>query len=313
MKMEILNRLPFRRKTPVIKTEFEQLLHEKKRLIDQFLPSYVKRLNAPKSLKESMLYSIEAGGKRLRPIITLLTIDAFDKEEELGIDVACAIELIHTYSLIHDDLPSMDNDDYRRGKLTNHKVYGDAVATLSGDALLTFSFELLAGITHSKISSEKKLLLIQKLAKAAGAEGMVGGQVSDLEGEHKSLSLEELEHIHHHKTGDLLRYSVYAGSVLADADSEQISHLEQFAKHLGLAFQIKDDILDVEGDESKLGKPVGSDEERDKSTYPKLLSLEGAKEKLTEEVVNAKGYLAKANIKHHLLEELLEYIVYRDH
>jgi geranylgeranyl diphosphate synthase, type II len=297
----------------VIKTEFEQLLIEKKRLIDQYLPSYVKRLSAPRSLKESMLYSIEAGGKRLRPILTLLTIDAFGKNEELGLDVACAIELVHTYSLIHDDLPSMDNDDYRRGKLTNHKVYGDAVATLAGDALLTFSFELLANINNNQISSDTKLILIQRLARAAGAEGMVGGQVSDLEGENRSLSLQDLEYIHQHKTGDLLLYSVFAGALLADASKEQVSHLEQFAKHLGLAFQIKDDILDIEGDEAKLGKPVGSDEERDKSTYPKLLTLAGAKEKLKEEVEEAKKFLYEANVKHHLLEELLEYIVYRDH
>jgi geranylgeranyl diphosphate synthase, type II len=297
----------------VIKTEFEQLLREKKHLIDQYLPSYIKRLKTPQSLKESMLYSIEAGGKRLRPILTLLTINAFDKNEDVGIDVACAIELIHSYSLIHDDLPSMDNDDYRRGKLTNHKVFGEAVATLSGDALLTFSFELLARMEHNRISNDKKLLLIQKLAEAAGPEGMVGGQVSDLEGEHTSLTLEELENIHHHKTGDLLRFAVYSGALLADANENQLTHLEQFAKHLGLAFQIKDDILDVEGDASKLGKPVGSDEELDKCTYPKLLTLDGAKQKLNVEVKSARTHLYNANIKHHMLEELLGYIVYRDH
>jgi geranylgeranyl diphosphate synthase type II len=297
----------------VIKSDFGVSLQEKKQLIDQHLPKYVKQLKIPDILKESMLYSIEAGGKRLRPILTLLTMEAFNKKIDSGIDVACAIELVHTYSLIHDDLPSMDNDDYRRGKLTNHKVFGESFAILSGDALLTLSFGIIASINHQNVSSDMKVTLIQKLSEAAGAEGMVGGQVSDLEGEGKDLSISELEKIHHHKTGDLLRYSVFAGAVLAGAKTDQIKNLELYAKHLGLAFQIKDDILDVEGDEEKIGKPVGSDEVQNKSTYPKLLTLDGAKERVSEEIVTARKHLINADIEHEMLNQILEYIVSRDH
>lgn len=290
---------------------FSDYLNERKAAIDRILPTLINRLNAPNVLKESMIYSLNAGGKRLRPILLLATTEAFGCEDEVGLAVACAIEMIHTYSLIHDDLPAMDDDDLRRGKPTNHKVFGEATAILAGDALLTESFRVIA--EADGIDMEKKLRLIAGLAKAAGAEGMVGGQVADMEAEGKRLEVEELEYIHLHKTGKLLAFSITAGAILADAAPEKVKSLEQFAIHLGLAFQIKDDILDVEGNESVIGKPVGSDSSNQKSTYPNLLGLSQAKIKCSTHLASAKKYLLEAGIKHQLLEQISDYIVNRDH
>jgi len=286
-------------------------LIEKKQWVDEKLPSYIGKIEAPEIVKESMIYSLKAGGKRIRPILLFATMSAFGKDEENGLDVACALEMIHTYSLIHDDLPSMDDDDLRRGKLTNHKVYGEAIAILAGDGLLTHSFEVIAN--SKQLTEELKVKVISMIAHAAGPAGMVGGQVADLLGENKNLTVHELEYIHEHKTGKLLRFAVVAGAVIAGASREQQESLDQFAKHLGLAFQIKDDILDIEGNEEQIGKPVGSDVGKDKSTYPKLLSLEGAKEKCKDHLKKAKEYLIKANIKSDLLLEIADYIVNRDH
>ncbi|WP_017727020.1 polyprenyl synthetase family protein [Halalkalibacterium ligniniphilum] len=286
---------------------------EKKQWVDEVLPSHIAKLQAPDTLKEAMIYSLNAGGKRIRPALLLATIESFGQDVRRGIDLACAIEMIHTYSLIHDDLPSMDNDDLRRGKPTNHKVYGVANAILAGDALLTYSFELVAKMDVDSLSAEQKLKLIEGLAKAAGPEGMVGGQVADIEGENKRLSVEELEYIHHHKTGDLLAFSVVAGAILSGAEKEEIRSLHSFAKELGLLFQIKDDILDVEGDAEVIGKPIGSDTENNKSTYPSILTLEGAKEKLLVHTKRAKEYLFSVKMNHTLLEGLTDYVINRDH
>ena len=185
--------------------------------------------------------------------------------------------MIHTYSLIHDDLPSMDDDDLRRGLPTNHKVYGEATAILAGDALLTYSFQMMTYMTKQNIPSEKILTSIGFLAKAAGAEGMVGGQIADIEGESKTLNQKDLEHIHLHKTGKLIEVSILIGAILADAADAELETLKRFAYHLGLAFQIRDDILDLEGDEEVIGKPIGSDMDNHKSTYPKILTMDGAK------------------------------------
>lgn len=290
---------------------FLDLLQEKKGFIDDILPQKVENMDSPSSLKESMLYSILAGGKRLRPTLLLMTIDAFDQDSKLGIDVACAVEMIHTYSLIHDDLPSMDDDDFRRGSLTNHKIYGEALAILAGDGLLTHAFEVIS--KSECLENHTKVDLICQLAKAAGPEGMVGGQVADLEGEGKSLTIDALENIHKKKTGALLSFSIYAGAKIAGGTKEQMNHLAQFAKLLGLAFQIQDDILDIEGDETKLGKPIGSDVQNNKSTYPHLLTLSGAKEQLLKVVKEAKSHLYKANINHEWLEHFTDYMISRDH
>lgn len=259
-----------------------------------------------------MDYSLQAGGKRLRPLLLFSTLHGFNKDPKIGLQVAAALEMLHTYSLIHDDLPSMDNDDLRRGKPTNHKVFGEALAILAGDALLTFSFQLLAEINHPEISNEMKINLIQQLAASAGPEGMVGGQVADMEGEEKSLSLTELQYIHERKTGKLLQYSIIAGAILSNASEKQIEHLKGFSYHIGLAFQIRDDILDVEGTVEDIGKPIGSDQNNQKSTYPSVLTMDGAKKELQEHITLAKQSLYEANINHHYLEQVCDLIAARN-
>ncbi|OSX53128.1 polyprenyl synthetase family protein [Anoxybacillus ayderensis] len=289
----------------------ESLLRQYKSQIEQQLPAYIESLQAPQTIKEAMLYSLQAGGKRIRPLLLLSTLHAFQKPVHIGMSTACALEMIHTYSLIHDDLPSMDNDDLRRGKPTNHKVFGEANAILAGDALLTYAFQVVAD--DKAISPDVKVRLISELAKAAGPEGMVGGQVADLEGEGKTISLQQLEYIHRHKTGKLLQYSVRAGAILGEATERQLTLLTAFADHLGLAFQIRDDILDIEGDEQKIGKKVGSDIENDKSTYPSLLTLDGAKKKLHDHMKEARTLLHEAEIDAPLLHYICDVIETRDH
>ncbi|MCY8232901.1 polyprenyl synthetase family protein [Priestia endophytica] len=286
----------------------ESYLKEYKKLVEELLPTQIEALQMPSLLKESMLYSLTAGGKRIRPILLLATLEAFGKDKSLGYEAACAVEMIHTYSLVHDDLPSMDDDDLRRGKPTNHKVFGEAAAILAGDALLTYSFQI---VTKANLSPEIKLLVIEELARAAGAEGMVGGQMADIEGEEKKLSLKELEYIHEHKTGKLLSFGIIAGAIIAGASEDQLSHLKNFSYHLGLAFQIQDDILDIEGNEQLLGKPVGSDTGNDKATYPALLGMENAKEKLKYHMDQAIMELEKAEIQDSMLKELSYYIAWR--
>ncbi|WP_313798343.1 farnesyl diphosphate synthase [Cytobacillus sp.] len=284
-----------------------------KQLLEKELRDRVNQLTAPSVIKESMLYSLEAGGKRIRPLLLFATLSAFGENTRKGLQTAAAIEMIHTYSLIHDDLPSMDNDDLRRGKPTNHKVFGDAFAILAGDALLTYSFQLLAETPDEFADASTKLALIKELSKASGAEGMVGGQVADISGEEKDLSLSDLEYIHIHKTGKLLECSVVSGAILAGATEEQIKTLATFAYHLGLAFQIRDDILDLEGVEEIIGKRVGSDEINHKVTYPSLLSLEGAKKALHQHIELAKNQLKSTKLNVEWLEAITDLIETRDH
>jgi len=286
---------------------------EYKLLLDSELRTLVNKLDAPPIIKESMIYSLEAGGKRIRPLLLFATLDSFGVEPQKGLFAASAIEMIHTYSLIHDDLPSMDNDDLRRGKPTNHKVFGDAIAILAGDALLTYSFEVIGNIPPEIASDATKLKLVIELAKAAGTEGMVGGQVADMEGEGKSLTLEELEYIHIHKTGKLLKFSVLAGAIMANATQDQLENLSSFAHHLGLAFQIQDDILDLVGNQQLIGKPVGSDTNNHKSTYPQLLTLEGATAALHKQINLSKKYLSLTGLNTNLLLEITDLVASRDH
>jgi geranylgeranyl diphosphate synthase, type II len=286
---------------------------EHKVMLENYLRASIERMEAPSIIKESMLYSLEAGGKRIRPLLLFATLHAFGHDSKKGLNTAAAIEMVHTYSLIHDDLPSMDNDDLRRGKPTNHKVFGEAFAILAGDALLTYSFQMICETPDEYAAADIKLNLIRELSKAAGAEGMVGGQAADIEGEGKQLDLTELEYIHHHKTGKLLAYSVLAGALLARANDEQIKNLSKFAFHLGLAFQIRDDILDLEGEEDVIGKPVGSDTNNHKSTYPSLLTMEGAKDALLDHIGKAKAYLKSTSLSTSLLEEITELVAARDH
>ncbi|QQF61478.1 polyprenyl synthetase family protein [Bacillus mojavensis] len=288
-------------------------LAERKKTVEKQLFVYTENLNIPDSLKKSMLYSLEAGGKRLRPLIVLAVLNAYGKSEKDGIPVGCAVEMIHTYSLIHDDLPCMDDDDLRRGKPTNHKVFGEATAVLAGDGLLTESFKLITSHVSDEVSAEKRLRLVNELISAAGTEGMVGGQIADMEAENRQVTLEELESIHERKTAKLLGFGVIAGAILADAPEEEIETLRVFSSHIGIGFQIRDDILDLEGSEEKIGKRVGSDTTNDKSTYPSLLSLEGAKKKLDGHIKEAKRLIDGLSLQKDLLYELCNLIAARDH
>ncbi|RSL34566.1 polyprenyl synthetase family protein [Salibacterium salarium] len=290
-------------------SELKSFIDVHKGEIDQRLVQLFETIECPSKLKEAMLYSINAGGKRIRPLLMLAAIQSYRNINETDYDAVCAVEMVHTYSLIHDDLPAMDDDDYRRGKLTNHKVYGEAFAVLSGDALLTKAFETLSNL--SNVNDLNKIKLIQEFAKDSGAEGMVGGQAADLEGEGKDLSLEELEYIHHHKTGALLNFSIVAGGILGGAPSDDIQQLRIFSQELGLVFQIKDDILDVEGNEVEMGKATGADQNKNKSTYPRLLTLEGAKEKLVYHADIAKSSLQTTSASSTLLENFVDYVMKR--
>ncbi|MDQ0208957.1 polyprenyl synthetase family protein [Alkalicoccobacillus murimartini] len=291
-------------------TELQFFMSESKKKIEAKLPELIDSLLAPESLKKSMIYSLEAGGKRIRPVLLLSVLKGFNQPVEKGLEMACAIEMIHTYSLIHDDLPAMDDDDVRRGKPTNHKVFGEAQAILAGDALLTYSYQLVSTISEEP---SKVVSLMTELSRAAGAEGMVGGQVSDMEGENKDLSVEELEQIHHHKTGDLMVVSLVAGAILAGASERDQANLRHFGRELGLLFQIKDDILDIEGDAETIGKPVGSDAGNNKGTYPSILGMDGAKQRLEHHLALALSSLKEVDMDQSLLIELTKYVAYRNH
>ena len=263
------------------------------------------------AINQSMRYSLIGGGKRIRPILALASADAVGGKAGEIVPAACALELIHTYSLIHDDLPAMDNDDYRRGRLSNHKVFGEAMAILAGDALLTYAFELLA--QPLQVSPERQLQVVREVAAAAGQRGMVLGQVEDLAAEGKNLTITEVERIHEAKTGALLVASARLGGILAGGSEEEIAALTGYAKALGLAFQIKDDILDLEGDSETLGKPAGSDLRHQKATYPSLLGLEGAREHLRSQVKNAQTALECLGERASFLFDLAQFIEERQH
>ncbi len=295
----------------MILTDLSVYIDRNKELVQKELINQLDQLTIPEVLKESMLYSVEAGGKRLRPILLLASYEAYGDKLEKVLPTAVALEMIHTYSLIHDDLPAMDNDDFRRGKPTNHKVFNEATAILAGDALLTYSFEIVG--TDTGLSDEQRIRLVRMLAKVSGPTGMVGGQLLDMEAEDRAVSLEELERIHTLKTGELLRFAVFAGAYIAGANEKQLAALEKFAYYLGLIFQVQDDILDVTGDQEKLGKPVGSDEENQKSTYPKLLGLKGAQNRKDYYVIEAKKALQVAGAEGSTLMELTDYFSNRDY
>ena len=265
----------------------------------------------PEKLRESMRYSLLAGGKRLRPILCLAACELAGGEVEKALPTAVALEMIHTMSLIHDDLPSMDNDDLRRGRPTNHKVYGDAIAILAGDALLTRAFEMVS-IRTEGISSERLLKVVGELSLAAGAPGLVGGQVVDLDCEGKEVDLETLEYIHLHKPGALLKACVTCGALVGGADEKLLKALSTYAKGIGLAFQIIDDILDVTASSEVLGKTAGKDLIADKTTYPKLLGLDESRRRADLLVAKAKNALDPWPEKAKPLLALADYITNRD-
>lgn len=253
--------------------------------VEEVMLTFIEEHTSNQSLAESMAYSVKAGGKRIRPLIVLTTAASFSNSIDVNTyHVAAALEMIHTYSLIHDDLPAMDDDDLRRGKPTNHKVFGEALAILAGDGLLTGAFQL---VSETSLESDKQVLLVQLLAKAAGTEGMVAGQAGDMAAEKQQVSLEELMAIHRAKTGALLAYAFVAGGILANQTDYVIEQLQKLGEHIGLAFQIRDDLLDVVGTTEELGKNVGQDAKQEKSTYPSLLGLSGAKEALQKELDQA--------------------------
>lgn len=292
------------------KSTLADFMKEYKQKIEQKLRFYISSLDSPPVLKEAMDYSLQAGGKRIRPVLLFAAINSFGKDPERGMDAAAALEMIHTYSLIHDDLPSMDDDDLRRGKPTNHKVYGEANAILAGDALLTYAFQIIA--QSPDLYEKEKVAIIEQLAKAAGPEGMVAGQVADMEGEKKALTLEELEAVHRNKTGRLIAFSVRAGALIGGATEAELAIFEKYAYHIGIAFQIQDDILDIVGSEEKLGKRVGSDIANHKNTYPALLTVSGAREKLKEHVDQAIEELNRLDIETALLKDIALMIATRD-
>lgn len=265
----------------------------------------------PSVIHEAMAYSIFAGGKRFRPVLCMAACEAVCGNGAVALDAACALECIHTYSLIHDDLPGMDNDDYRRGKLTNHKVFGEGMAILAGDALLTYAFEILTNMddgTHSR----QIVQIIHEISKASGEAGMIGGQVVDILSERKEPNLELLQYIHTHKTGALIVASVRVGAILGGASAEQLQALTVYAQQLGLAFQITDDILDVVGDSEKIGKPVGSDEKNQKATYPLLFGMEQSQQMAKEAVDAAVDALVSMGDRADLLRQLALYLLNRE-
>ncbi|MDD4752264.1 MAG: polyprenyl synthetase family protein [Desulfitobacteriaceae bacterium] len=266
----------------------------------------------PEVLFEAMRYSVFAGGKRLRPVLFLASIEAVGENSEGMLPFACALELIHTYSLIHDDLPAMDNDDFRRGLLTCHKKYGEAQAILAGDSLLTYAFNLMLKVRENSIVPERLLEAIDEVALGAGIRGMIVGQVVDIEAENREISLDELKYIHRYKTGALFRATLRSGAILAEAKKSQLEALTEYAEQFGLAFQITDDILDVIGDEDKLGKPIGSDVKNHKSTYPALIGLEKAKIQAEEAVERAIQSLKNFNSDADPLREMAKLIIARE-
>jgi geranylgeranyl diphosphate synthase type II len=287
-----------------------EYLAQQQRRVDAELDRLVPpETTPPETIHRAMRYSLFAGGKRIRPTLCLEAANAVGGETDGIAACACTLELVHTYSLIHDDLPALDNDDYRRGKLTNHKVFGDAMAILAGDALLTLAFQVLAELP---VQEDRKCRLMGELATASGTVGgMIGGQVADLEGEGKSPDAALLETIHRAKTGALLRASLRMGAICAGAGKEQYAALSCYGEHVGLAFQIVDDILDVEESSAALGKTAGKDAAQHKITFPAVYGLETSRRMAEEECGSAHGVLAPFGDRAIRLHELADLIVHR--
>jgi geranylgeranyl diphosphate synthase type II len=287
-----------------------EYLTRQQRLVDAELDRLVPpESTPPETIHRAMRYSLFAGGKRIRPILCIEAANTVSDSPDNVVAAACSLELIHTYSLIHDDLPALDNDDYRRGKLTNHKVFGDAMAILAGDALLTLAFQVLAQLDTG---DDRKGRLIAELSTAAGTVGgMIGGQVADLEGEGKPPDAQLLETIHRAKTGALLRASLRLGAIYAGATEAQYSALSCYGEHVGLAFQIVDDILDVEESSEALGKTAGKDAQQHKITFPAVYGLETSRRMAEEECERAHQVLEPFGERTRRLHELADLIVRR--
>jgi geranylgeranyl diphosphate synthase, type II len=297
-------------------SRLDQYLAVKKIQVERTLDRIVPALDEePRRLHESMRYSLMAGGKRLRPILAIATYELCGKPDERILPPACGLELIHTYSLIHDDLPCMDDDDLRRGRPTNHKVFGEAMAVLAGDALLTLAFECFLG-RGVETPSERELLAMAQIGKraafAAGSIGLVGGQVMDIEQYARDRQLSSLENTCHKKTGYLIEASLELGALFAGAESRVTESLKNYGRKIGLAFQVADDILNVTGDAEKLGKAVKSDAKLEKVTFPELLGLDKAKTYARNLIVEAKSDIAFFGNSAWVLQELADFIVERE-
>jgi len=291
--------------------DLDGYLNERKKMVEAALAAHLDRCEgAPATLREAMSYSLLAGGKRLRPILALAACEAVGAKPEEALDAACAVEFVHTYSLIHDDLPTMDDDDFRRGRPTSHKKFGEAVAILAGDALCAEAFRVAA--QNRKGREDRVADVVFELARASGAVGMVGGQVIDIEATGKKIAVEELERLHHAKTGELLLVAVRAGARMGGADAKAMEALTVYGRALGLAFQIVDDVLDITADLATLGKDPGSDREAGKTTFVDLLGVDGAKARARAVMDEGIRALEPFGAKAEALRALARYTVERD-
>ncbi|MGD8609533.1 MAG: polyprenyl synthetase family protein [Desulfobacterales bacterium] len=294
--------------------DLKAYLAHKAQLINRALEAILKTADEPDRLLHAMSYAVMAGGKRIRPILCLAAAETIDGDPQNVMPAACALEMIHTYSLIHDDLPAMDDDDMRRGQPTCHKAFDEATAILAGDALLTLAFQILSSVTIKKPEQAAQWLrIIQHISHAAGYCGMIQGQMLDMASEKIRLTLAELKTMHRLKTGALIEVSVRCGADLAGVNSTQMQLFERYAQNIGLAFQVTDDILNVEGDPELMGKSVGTDEQRHKSTYPALLGLRESKAFADQLVENALAALDAFDQKAEPLRAIARYIRYRNH
>jgi geranylgeranyl diphosphate synthase type II len=289
-------------------------LSNHKKRVDTALREYLPPEHTyPTIIFQAVRYSLFAGGKRIRPILCMAAAEALGGNPDEVLPVACALEMIHTYSLIHDDLPALDNDDYRRGILTNHKIFGENIAILAGDALLTEAFRLLSHPEQLKdVDTAKRLDLIHDISEAAGFFGMVGGQVMDVQSEGKEVDMTTLHYIHSRKTGAMIVTSIRSGAVLAGGKMAEIDALTHYGTQIGLAFQIADDILNIEGEEKRIGKSTGTDNKRGKATYPALIGVEDARKKGRELLADALAAIASFDEKAEPLRLIARYIVERD-
>jgi geranylgeranyl diphosphate synthase type II len=287
---------------------------ERRRQVDEALERWLpQQEDHPPVIHEAMRYSVFAGGKRLRPILALLACEAVGGNAEDAMPAAAALEMIHTYSLIHDDLPAMDDDDYRRGRKTCHRVYGEAIAILAGDALLTHAFRVLADPGPTRVLPEWRLQAIAEIAEAAGSSGMVGGQAMDILAEGREIDRPTLLYLHTHKTGALIRASVRVGAIAGGAGAEQLQALTRYSELVGLAFQIVDDILDIEGSSAEMGKTAGSDLRRKKATYPAVMGLEESRRDAARLLEEAKDALRPLGEKGAILTALADFVGKRRH
>lgn len=284
--------------------KIDRFILDKQKFIDSKLIELVGDLQAPGHLKKAFDYAIKAGGKRLRPILMMSTYEGFSNSIDKVTHPALALEFIHTYSLIHDDLPAMDDDDLRRGQPTLHREFDEATAILVGDGLLTYAFQLIS--SSPNLEAEEKIYVIQQLSQASGIDGMIGGQYLDLKAENEEIDEYELSTIHNKKTGALIQAAIKVGAYLGGATPPQIESLQSFGYYLGLIFQVQDDLLDVEGNATQLGKPIGSDVAKNKSTYPKLLGLQEAKKRKSQYMEKAKEAYIASNVDQPYLLQLID-------